>query len=74
MTVVSGRLVTLGTEMSTSREAPAVLALPPSADHAITGPAVLERRHWLAALAMLFGWAMGVPSFARVLVSLRGRT
>ena len=30
---------------------------------------------WIAAaLAMLFGWAMAVPSFARVLVSLSGRT
>jgi len=30
---------------------------------------------WIAAaLAMLFGWAMAVPSFARVLMSLRGRT
>src|SRR5947209_5243760 len=40
--------------MSTCREAPAVLALTPSADRATTGPVVLERRHWLAALAMLF--------------------
>ena len=30
---------------------------------------------WIsAALAMLFGWAMAVPSFARMLISLRGRT
>ena len=30
---------------------------------------------WIAAaLAILFGWAMAVPSFARVLVSLTGRT
>jgi len=29
---------------------------------------------WIAAaLAILFGWAMALPSFVRVLVSLRGR-
>ena len=30
---------------------------------------------WIsAALAMLFGWAMAVPGFARMVISLRGRT
>ena len=30
---------------------------------------------WIAAaLAMLFGWAMAVPSFARMVISLRRRT
>jgi len=30
---------------------------------------------WIsAALALLFGWAMALPSFVRVLMSLRGRT
>ena len=40
----------------------------------------LAQRHGIAgseiaaALAMLFGWAMAVPRFARMLISLRGRT